>query len=125
MNILKCLSQRGNYYGILEDKFKKTTGSHLILDPFKPPVSIETNDIPNISIIIPMWNARDSILSCLAAIEQSSFNQKYSSKLQVVIVDDGSSDGSWEMVRKSSFLMNRHRLLIPSPLPKSKSSLWS
>ena len=106
MNILKCLSQRGNYYGILEDKFKKTTGSHLILDPFKPPVSIETNDIPNISIIIPMWNARDSILSCLAAIEQSSFNQKYSSKLQVVIVDDGSSDSSWEMVRKSSFLMN-------------------
>lgn len=106
MNISEYLSRKSNFYSFLEDKFKKTTGHHLILDPFKPPVGIEPNDIPDISIVIPMWNARNSILSCLAAIEQSSFNQKYSNKLQVVIVDDGSSDSSWEMVRKTSFLMN-------------------
>src|SRR3990172_10051574 len=106
MNISKYLSQKSNDYRFFEDKFKKTTGQHLILDPFRPPVSIELNDVPDISIVIPVWNARGSILSCLASIEQSSFNQRYQSKLQVVIVDDGSSDGSWETIRKSSFLTN-------------------
>jgi len=105
-NISKFLSRKSNFYEFLEDKFKKTTGSHLILDPLKPPVRLKSHNLPSISIVIPMWNARDSVLSCLASIEQSSFNQKKSNKLQVVIIDDGSSDGSWELIKKSSFLMN-------------------
>ena len=106
MNISKYLSQKSNDYRFFEDKYKKKTGHHLILDPFKQPVGIKDNEVPDISIVIPVWNAKDSILFCLASIEQSSFNQKYQSRLQIVIVDDGSSDGSWETIRKSSFLMN-------------------
>src|SRR3989344_3414713 len=59
-----------------------------------------------VSIVIHAYNAQFSILSCLSAIEQSSFNLKHQNRLQVIVVDDGSKDDTWKLVKNSDFSLN-------------------
>jgi glycosyltransferase involved in cell wall biosynthesis len=51
----------------------------------------------NLSIIIPLYNKRNSLRSCI----QSVLNQTYE-KFELIIVDDGSTDGSEEIVKEFS-----------------------
>ena len=47
-----------------------------------------------LSVIIPVYNDRDNLVKCLDALEKSSFKN-----YQLIIVDDGSSDGSFEVAK--------------------------
>jgi GT2 family glycosyltransferase len=49
---------------------------------------------PDLSIVIVNWNTRAMLADCLASIEASGTE----SKLEIFVVDNGSSDGSPEMV---------------------------
>ncbi|MDH6250681.1 glycosyltransferase involved in cell wall biosynthesis [Chryseobacterium sp. H1D6B] len=49
-----------------------------------------------ISVIIPMFNAENTIIKCLNSV----VNQLPSEELEVVIVDDGSVDKSYNLVKK-------------------------
>ena len=51
----------------------------------------------NLSIIIPLYNKRNSLRSCI----QSVLNQTYKN-FEIIIVDDGSTDGSEEVVKEFS-----------------------
>src|SRR3989304_2182263 len=86
-----------NDYTFLQKKYEDATGVKL-LDPFLLPVPISSKDLPTVSIIIPTWNAGETILACLTSIERSSFNLQYRERLQVVVVDDGSTDETWELL---------------------------
>ena len=48
-----------------------------------------------ISIIIPMYNAREYIARCLESVINQSFND-----IEIIIVNDGSTDESLEICRK-------------------------
>jgi N-acetylglucosaminyl-diphospho-decaprenol L-rhamnosyltransferase len=48
---------------------------------------------PQVSIVIVNWNTRNLLLECLASI------QAYSSQCEVVVVDNGSTDGSVSALR--------------------------
>lgn len=48
------------------------------------------DDLPTVTVIIPVYNAERFLESALNSV----FSQTYSSKLQVVVVDDGSTDNS-------------------------------
>ena len=52
------------------------------------------------SVVIPAWNAGDTLEQCLIAIEQSTFNRKYQQQLEVVVVDDGSTDCTWKLLEQ-------------------------
>lgn len=50
---------------------------------------------PKISIIIPVYNLGDYISRCLDSI----LNQEYK-HIEIIVVDDGSTDNSWEIISK-------------------------
>lgn len=60
---------------------------------------------PLISVIIPVYNLADSIESTIKSV----INQSYRN-LQVIIVNDGSSDGSSEICR--AFMKTDHRITV-------------
>lgn len=47
-----------------------------------------------ISVIIPMYNARETILRAIKSV----LNQTYTGAVEVIVVDDGSKDDSYELV---------------------------
>lgn len=52
---------------------------------------------PDLSIVIINWNTRELLLECLRSITRHAGSKK----LEVLVVDNGSTDGSTEAVRKS------------------------
>lgn len=102
----EVISERDNDYSFLEKRYAQIGEKSLLLDPFALP-QYNSSLLPlTVSIVIPAYNARESILACLASIEQSSFNLNYQDRLQVVVVDDGSTDGTWEIIKQSPFSMH-------------------
>jgi glycosyltransferase involved in cell wall biosynthesis len=86
-----------NDYGPLEAAYRAATGSELVRDPLG---SVRYRPAPSlsVSIIVPGWNVASTIERCLTSIEQSSFNRTAPHLLEVVVVDDGSDDGTWEVL---------------------------
>ena len=69
--------------------------------PSKPVESRRTKrnregERPNISVIIPTYNRRETLRKCLDALNRQSLS---SGDFEVVVVDDGSSDGTEECCR--------------------------
>jgi N-acetylglucosaminyl-diphospho-decaprenol L-rhamnosyltransferase len=54
------------------------------------------NRLPDVSVVVVSYNVRDLLEFCLASLERGSSNLV----LEVVVVDNGSTDGSAEMVRR-------------------------
>lgn len=104
-SIHEALKKKDNNYSRLQTLFEKQTNSEL-LDPFAKVVSVYPNELPSVSIIIPSWNSEATLPVCLKAIETSSYNIKHKNKLQVVIVDDGSTDNTWKNIKKLDLQLN-------------------
>jgi glycosyltransferase involved in cell wall biosynthesis/Flp pilus assembly protein TadD len=90
-------SRFDNDYSQLELEYRRVTGGELVSDPNSSPRYGPSLTL-SASVIIPAWNARDTLPACIAALENSSFNQRYSGQLEIVVVDDGSTDGTWELL---------------------------
>jgi tetratricopeptide (TPR) repeat protein len=89
-----------NDYSTLEAIYHRLTGSELVRDPYGSVHHTSPNLTLRASVVIPAWNARGTLEQCLIAIEQSSFNRKYPEQLEVIVVDDGSNDGTWELLQR-------------------------
>src|SRR5947209_9840331 len=92
--------QHNNDYTHLEAVYREATGSELVLDPYRSAFNTGSELTLSASVVIPAWNASDTLEQCLIAIEQSTFNRKYQERLEVVVVDDGSTDGTWELLQQ-------------------------
>lgn len=51
--------------------------------------------MPKVSIIIPNWNRKDDLMECLESINKQSVKD-----YEVVVVDNGSTDGSVEILKR-------------------------
>ena len=51
----------------------------------------------DISVIIPAYNAQETIQACLDAIGHQSVDR---SRYEIIVVDDGSTDATWQVVNK-------------------------
>ena len=58
-----------------------------------------------VSIIIPIYNCQKYILRCLESVSRQSYN-----KIQIIVVDDGSTDGSDKIC--NSFCINDNRFNV-------------
>lgn len=63
-------------------------GSHGVSNPPK--------SFPSVSIIIPMYNSKGTIRACVESVKRI----KWLGKLEIIVVDDCSSDGSSEILKK-------------------------
>jgi glycosyltransferase involved in cell wall biosynthesis/tetratricopeptide (TPR) repeat protein len=89
-----------NDYSDLEARYRAAAGAQLVLDPHGSALQPLPEVTLSASVVIPAWNAADTLAQCLIAIEQSSFNRRYGERLEVVVVDDGSTDGTWELLER-------------------------
>ncbi|MBN1894527.1 glycosyltransferase, partial [bacterium] len=72
------------------------------------PVLPELGEKPRVSVVIPMFNESEAIGRCL----QSVFEQDYpADRIEVLVADGGSTDGSREKVRKLAEARPNLRLL--------------
>jgi biofilm PGA synthesis N-glycosyltransferase PgaC len=63
----------------------------LLLDR-RPPIRVPTDDLPGITILIAAYNEQDNIASTIESIAR----QEYPGPLQVIVINDGSTDGTRE-----------------------------
>ena len=71
-------------------------------------VSSEVTGMPRVSVVIPFRNAEATLPECLGSVRQQTLND-----LEVLLVDDGSEDGSAGLVRRYSLVDRRLRLISP------------
>lgn len=62
-------------------------------------------NVPEISVVIPLLNERDSLKELTARIGEALNGRKY----EVIFVDDGSNDGSWDEIETLSQQQNSVR----------------
>lgn len=73
---------------------------------------------PKISIVIPVYNRRDLLEKTLESIQSQTFKD-----WECLIVDDHSSDGTIELIKRCSLTDNRIRLIEKNlSIPKGPSS---
>lgn len=105
-NIKKILLQQSNDYSDLEQLFKKKHDLELVFDNVLFDELSEKTSSLTASVVIPAWNAEDTIIQTLTALEKSSFNQKFPQKLQIVVADDGSTDNTFKLIKNASLNLN-------------------
>jgi len=63
---------------------------------------------PEVSLVIPFRNAQDTLSECLDSLQQQTLRS-----FEALLVDDGSGDGSQELVRARARADGRLRLFSP------------
>lgn len=73
----------------------------LIFRPFKKPTifSQKHQILDGISIIIPTWNKRDLIISCLQNLDQILANHNLKIPFEIIVIENGSQDDSLMAIR--------------------------
>jgi poly-beta-1,6-N-acetyl-D-glucosamine synthase len=69
----------------------------LLLDRRPPRATVE--HLPGVTVLVAAYNEEDSILSTLASLDQ----QRYPAPLQVLVINDGSTDRTMERLRGVSY----------------------
>lgn len=64
------------------------------------------NSKPEISVIVPAYNVEEYIGKCLKSLKNQTFKN-----FEVLVVDDGSTDNTYEMIKSSSENDERFRLM--------------
>ena len=101
--IAEILKRKDNDYTPLEKIFRDKIGHELISS--KPiPGGITFSE--DISIIIPTYNSGRIIGYTLQSIQNQVLNKKESDRLEVIVIDDGSTDSTSEIVRRYSSKLN-------------------
>ena len=82
-------------------------------------IEVDLTKVVDTTVLIAAFNEEDNILKPLDAIEQ----QKFNGKLEVIVIDDGSSDNTSELVRKFISTSRKHSYhLITLPENAGKSA---
>ena len=68
----------------------------------------------NISIIIPVYNAENTIVKCLDSLANQSISQKY---YEVICIDDGSLDNSFAILTAYNNIKNLTTITQPNNGP--------
>lgn len=85
---------------------------------FSKKINIKKSEkiINGVSFIIPTWNKKDMILKCVKLLDKTLSNEKQNIKKEIIIVENGSTDGSVEA-------LSDLKIKIPIVLLKQKTNI--
>jgi tetratricopeptide (TPR) repeat protein len=93
------LLQWNNDYTALERAYYHATGAELVSDPYGSLAQGPQTITKSVSVLIGTYNSQGPLEKSLLSIEQSSFNKKFPHLLEVIVIDDGSTDGTRDMIK--------------------------
>src|SRR5690606_567225 len=65
---------------------------------YKPILSVSDDELPSCTVIVPAYNEGKLVYETLMSLDQSDFPKE---KLQIISIDDGSSDDTWQWMKKA------------------------
>jgi len=77
-------------------------------------LAMSTDEMPSVTVIVPMRNEEANMGACLDGIRAQDYPHD---RLDIIVVDDNSSDGSNALVRQQAAADGRVRLIGAGPLP--------
>lgn len=84
---------------------------------YKPLPEVGDEDLPTLTVVVPAYNEGRQVLDTLHSICQSDYP---ADKLQVIAVDDGSQDDTWQWMRKSEQELPGRVTLVQQPRNQGK-----
>src|SRR3989344_5464142 len=61
--------------------------------------AVKLEKYPEVSVVVPCWNEERTIFKTVQSLFRLNYPQD---KLKIFLVDDGSTDGTWNIIRKFS-----------------------
>ncbi|MEJ2031717.1 MAG: glycosyltransferase [Deltaproteobacteria bacterium] len=78
------------------------------------PRALSSGEQPSVSVIVPARNEEANIVACLRGLLGQDYPFKY---LEIIVVDDDSTDPTWELAGQLAAVHPQLRLLRAGPLP--------
>jgi tetratricopeptide (TPR) repeat protein/GT2 family glycosyltransferase len=100
------LTAASNDYSELERQYEDAVGAPLLLDGLQIAAAVRRPLTRSASVLIGTFNSAPSLDRTLLSLEACSFNRVYPDRFQVIVVDDGSTDGTRELVCDRVWAMN-------------------
>ena len=97
-SISERIREQDNDWSRYEPLWKQYSADPIYGDVTSVPDRSQASPTKSVSVIIPAFQAGATISACLAAIERSTLHRVAPHLLQVIIVDDGSTDQTWEIL---------------------------
>jgi tetratricopeptide (TPR) repeat protein/GT2 family glycosyltransferase len=94
----QLIAERSNDYSALESRYRDVTGAELVHRPWdsysRGPQALTLSA----SVLIGSFNSAATLRLTLASLEASSFNRQHRDRFEVIVVDDGSTDETRDVV---------------------------
>lgn len=100
------LAAASNDYSALERHYLEATGAQLLVDGLPVAGMARVPITQSASVLIGTFNSAPSLERTLASLEACSFNRTYGARFEVIVVDDGSTDGTRDLVCDRRWRMN-------------------
>jgi hyaluronan synthase len=84
---------------------------------YRPAPECADEDLPDITIIVPAYNEGRQVLQTLRSLIRSDYPAE---KMQIIAVDDGSRDDTWQWLKQASDFFPGRIQLIRCPVNKGK-----
>lgn len=76
---------------------------------YKPILSVKDEELPFCSVVIPAYNEGIQVMNTIVSVSKSNYPKH---KLQIISIDDGSMDDTWEWMNKAKRKCGREVVLI-------------
>lgn len=79
---------------------------------YKPIASVNDNELPTITVIVPAYNEGKQVLETLKSLDKSDYPKE---KLQLLSIDDGSKDDTWYWMQEAKRILGSQVTIMQQP----------
>jgi hyaluronan synthase len=84
---------------------------------YRPMAAVPEGELPAVSVVIPAYNEGSLVRHCILSVARSHYP---TGKLRVIVVDDGSTDDTWQHIQQAARETPIKLVTIRSPENKGK-----